>query len=96
VTGRRARASSWLPILLTTVTWAWYQRVEPYLGHDESVYAARARSWVTGEPAAGWEVYRPIGLPALGRVMLAVGEPVLGGATTAFRVLGLVLTLAPG
>lgn len=42
------------------------------LGYDESVYASRARTFVTGIPTA-WAVFRPPGLPILGLVALPFG-----------------------
>jgi hypothetical protein len=77
---------------LTAVLWAVLQQAEPYLGHDESVYAGRARSLLTGTPAVGWMIYRPVGLPYLGRLALALGRP-LGHDTVVLRLLGLVLVL---
>lgn len=93
--GRRAAAPLLLGLglAMTTGTWAWYQQVEPYLGHDESVYASRARSWATGQPAAGWEAYRPVGLPALARISLGVTGADPSRATATVRVVGLVLAL---
>jgi hypothetical protein len=91
----RATAAALLGVglALTTGTWAWFQQVEPYLGHDESVYAAQARSWLTGQPATGWEVYRPVGLPALARVALGAVGAGSGVATATVRAVGLVLAL---
>ena len=82
-TRRRVAAILLLALGLAAVTWAALQRAEPYLGHDESVYAARARSWATGQPSAGWEVYRPVGLPAVGRVVLGLVGTVTGSDPTA-------------
>jgi hypothetical protein len=82
--GRRTVTAVLLLALgLAAVTWAALQRAEPYLGHDESVYAARARSWATGQPSAGWEVYRPVGLPAVGRVVLGLVGALTGAEPTA-------------
>ncbi|MFD5098853.1 hypothetical protein [Streptomyces albidochromogenes] len=50
--------------------WAVLKGFEPYLGHEEAVYANKARSWADGAPDAGWGVYRPVGLPALGALAL--------------------------
>lgn len=44
------------------------------LGHDESVYLAKARSWMVGTPADQFEVYRPIGMPIFGWLFLQFGE----------------------
>ena len=38
------------------------------LAYDEAVYAARAREFVTGDPAITWHVFRPPGLAVLGTV----------------------------
>jgi hypothetical protein len=74
--------------LLTVVLWHGLQGAEPYLGHDEAVYATKARSWLTSFPAAQWRSYRPLGLPALGWIALGIRDSV-----GAVRVLGLVLVL---
>lgn len=44
------------------------------LGHDESVYALKARSWYSGTPATGWGPHRPPGLPAIGWLVLHVSD----------------------
>ncbi|MFF9285085.1 glycosyltransferase [Streptomyces griseosporeus] len=75
-------------LALAAGVWAWLQPYEPYLGHEEAVYAGKARAWANGTPAAGWGTYRPPGLPALGRVALAVHDDV-----GALRATGLVLVL---
>jgi hypothetical protein len=80
---RKVRAVLLLVLVLAAVSWAALQRAEPYLGHDESVYAGRARSWATGQPSAGWHVYRPVGLPAVGRVVLGLIGAVTGSVPTA-------------
>ncbi|MGI5336234.1 glycosyltransferase [Streptomyces sp. CA-181903] len=68
--------------------WAVLQDHEPLIGHEEAVYANKARSWRDGTPAAGWGEYRPPGLPALGRLALAVHDDV-----GALRAVALVLAL---
>ncbi|MBT2410410.1 glycosyltransferase [Streptomyces sp. ISL-12] len=80
-------------VLLTAgAVWAVLQDHEPYLGHEEAVYANKARSWADGTPAAGWGPYRPVGLPALGRPALAVHDSV--GALRAVALLLTLFTLA--
>lgn len=39
-------------------------------GHDESIYALKAREWISGMPATGWGVYRPIGMSIVGWIVL--------------------------
>ncbi|WP_312018557.1 glycosyltransferase family 39 protein [Streptomyces sp. I05A-00742] len=68
--------------------WAVLQDHEPLIGHEEAVYANKARSWRDGTPAAGWGDYRPPGLAALGRLALAVHDDV-----GALRAVALLLTL---
>ncbi|MGW0229989.1 hypothetical protein ACWDWO_16870 [Actinopolymorpha singaporensis] len=75
-------------LVLTAAVWAALQPSVPYLGHDEAVYAAKARSWLTGAPSAQWGPHRAPGLPALGFVALAVHESV-----ASVRVVGLLLAL---
>ncbi|MEU0742641.1 glycosyltransferase [Streptomyces sp. NPDC006134] len=75
-------------LLLAAAVWAVLQDHEPYLGHEEAVYANKARAWADGTPDAGWGPYRPIGLPALGRLALAVHDGV-----GALRAVALLLTL---
>jgi hypothetical protein len=90
--GRTSRVP--LPLLVVGVAavvvteWVVLQRAEPYLGHDESVYASKARSWLTTLPAAGWTIYRPPGLPALAVVALRVSDSVAG-----VRLVSLALAL---
>ncbi|MBT2524335.1 hypothetical protein J7E91_02495 [Streptomyces sp. ISL-99] len=78
--------------------WAVLQDFEPYLGHEEAVYANKARFWVEGTPDAGWGVYRPVGLPALGALALWLGGDAGGGVGVAdgvgaLRAVALVLVL---
>lgn len=55
------------------------------LGHDESVYALKARSWLEGTPGTGWSLHRGPALSAYGYVVLA-----FGGEEPALRALGWV------
>ncbi|MEU3462356.1 glycosyltransferase family 39 protein [Streptomyces sp. NPDC006733] len=86
------RVPSWAPpaaVLATAAAvWAALQDQEPYLGHEEAVYADKARSWADGTPDAGWGTYRPIGLPVLGRIALGLSDTV-----GAVRAVALVLAL---
>ncbi len=75
-------------LILTAVLWAVFQHAELYLGHDESIYAMKARSWLTGEPAASWGIYRPLGLPMAGYLTLHLSD-----STGAVRAVGLGLNL---
>ncbi|MFI1971876.1 glycosyltransferase [Streptomyces cinnamoneus] len=63
-------------LVLTAFVWASLQEHEPHFGHEEAVYANKARSWLEGTPDAGWGLYRPVGLPALGYVALTVHNSV--------------------
>ncbi|WP_141662858.1 hypothetical protein [Streptomyces sp. Wb2n-11] len=78
-------------LVLAAGVWAALQDFEPYLGHEEAVYANKARSWVDGTPDAGWGVYRPVGLPALGALALWLHGG--GGGEGALRAVALVLVL---
>ncbi|MFF0745046.1 glycosyltransferase [Streptomyces sp. NPDC004111] len=83
-------------LAMVTCAWAWLQDFEPYLGHEEAVYANKARFWLDGTPDAGWGVYRPVGLPALGTVALWMSGYegyASGGGTGALRAVALVLAL---
>ncbi|MFJ4874240.1 glycosyltransferase [Streptomyces sp. NPDC088745] len=83
-------------LVLTAAVWAWLQDFEPYLGHEEAVYANKARFWFDGTPDAGWGVYRPVGLPALGALALWItgyDGYASGGGTGALRAVALVLAL---
>ncbi|MGW3569643.1 glycosyltransferase [Streptomyces sp. NPDC000941] len=75
-------------LAMATAVWAALQDHEPLIGHEEAVYGNKARSWLDGTPDAGWGTYRPVGLPALGRIALAVHDDV-----GALRVVALLLTL---
>lgn len=75
---------------LAFLLWYGLQGAEPFLGHDEAVYAAKARSWLTDLPTAQWDPRRAPGVPALGTVALALaGQSSVG----AVRVVGLLLVL---
>ncbi|MCX5200108.1 glycosyltransferase [Streptomyces sp. NBC_00237] len=83
-------------LVVTAAVWAWLQDFEPYLGHEEAVYANKARFWFDGTPDAGWGVYRPVGLPALGAIALWVtgyDGYASGGGMGALRAVTLVLAL---
>jgi hypothetical protein len=75
-------------LALTAGIWAALQEHEPYMAHEEAVYANKARSWADGTPDAGWGSYRPPGLPALGHLALAVHDDV-----GSLRAVALLLTL---
>ncbi len=83
-----------LALLLATaaVVAVGLQLAEPYPGHDESVYAARARNWVTGAPTAAWALYRPVGMPLLGAAALELTRG-LASPLWALRSVALVLAL---
>ncbi|MDW6058978.1 glycosyltransferase family 39 protein [Streptomyces sp. FXJ1.4098] len=91
-TGRLRRIPAWAGaaavLAMATAVWAALQDHEPLIGHEEAVYGNKARSWLDGTPDAGWGTYRPVGLPALGRIALAVHDDV-----GALRVVALLLTL---
>jgi Dolichyl-phosphate-mannose-protein mannosyltransferase len=76
-------------LAIAALIWAGLQNAEPYLGHEEAVYANKARSWLDGTPDSGWDPFRPIGLPVLGYLALAVHNDV-----GAVRVVALVLLLS--
>ncbi|GGZ33754.1 hypothetical protein GCM10010387_29940 [Streptomyces inusitatus] len=87
VPGRAALA---LVLAMAVAVWAALQNHEPWIGHEESVYANKARSWADpSTPAAGWGPYRPPGLPLLGSLALRVHADV-----GALRAVGLLLVLA--
>ena len=79
-------------LALATAAWAVLQQHEPYLGHEEAVYANKARAWADGTPDAGWGEYRPPGLPALGRLALALHNDVGSLRTTALLLTLFTLT----
>lgn len=73
--------------------WAVLQDDEPWIGHEEAVYANKARSWTDDAvPAAGWGSYRPVGLPLLGALALRLHNDV--GALRAVTLLLTLFTLA--
>lgn len=59
------------------------------LGHDEAVYALKARSWSNGSPASGFAIYRPIGMPVVAWGIMQVSE-----GETALRFFGVVSSVA--
>ncbi|MGW7196577.1 glycosyltransferase [Streptomyces chryseus] len=79
---RRIPGGVWLVGVLAAAAGVWVvlQGFEPYLGHEEAVYANKARSWTDGTPDAGWGVYRPVGLPALGALALWLSGEGAAGA----------------
>lgn len=58
------------------------------LGHDESAYAVKARSWVGDAPASGWDLHRAPLLSLLGAPLVAIGS-----AEGPLRVLAVLLAL---
>ncbi len=55
------------------------------LGHDESAYALKARSWLEGTPDSGWSIHRAPALSALEYLVLSSG-----GGAAAMRMSGLL------
>jgi Dolichyl-phosphate-mannose-protein mannosyltransferase len=47
------------------------------LGHDESAYAVKARSWIEGTPSTGFESYRPVGIPVVGWLALQLSDSIV-------------------
>ncbi|MEX1134449.1 MAG: hypothetical protein WED83_06370 [Acidimicrobiia bacterium] len=58
------------------------------LGHDESAYALKARSWLSGTPDSGWGPHRGLGLSWYAYPVLQAG-----GAEAGLRIFGLLGTL---
>lgn len=58
------------------------------LGHDESVYALKARSWFAGTPTTGWGIHRPFGMPVIGWVVLQISD-----ADITLRITAIVLSM---
>jgi|GEM_PF-2360953 len=58
-------------------------------GHDESIYALKAREWISGTPATGWGVYRPIGMSIVGWIVLQFSS-----SEVWFRFAAIVLSVA--
>ncbi|MGI9529421.1 MAG: ArnT family glycosyltransferase [Acidimicrobiia bacterium] len=58
-------------------------------GHDESIYALKAREWIADTPATGWAEYRPIGMSVVGWVVLQFSS-----SEVWFRVAAVVLSTA--
>lgn len=83
-----------LGVVVTVVVWSLARvvGVGDMLGHDEAVYAARARTWLAGEPTTSWFPHRAPGLPVLGVPLLALGlgTAALRAVGVAFAVLGVV------
>lgn len=55
------------------------------LGHDESAYALKSKTWLYDTPSSGWGLHRGIGMSLIAAPILAIG-----GSEPALRVLGLV------
>ncbi len=58
------------------------------LGHDESIYALKARSWYAGTPSTGFGIYRPPGMAVIGWVVVHFSE-----SEVAFRGAALALSV---
>jgi 4-amino-4-deoxy-L-arabinose transferase-like glycosyltransferase len=58
-------------------------------GHDESIYALKAREWISGTPSTGWAVYRPVGMSVLGWFVLQFSS-----SEVAFRFVAAGISLA--
>ncbi len=90
---RLGRLPAPVPLLglaaVVVALWAVLAAADPFIGHDEAVYAAKGRAWVSDLPSAGWQAYRPVVLP-----LLAAGAHLLGGGLLALRLVALVLALA--
>jgi hypothetical protein len=82
------RAVFLLTLAAAVVVWYFASKANVYIGHDEAVYANKARSWLTDLPDVGYMPTRPLVVPALGYVALAIHESLFS-----FRVVGLLLTL---
>jgi len=63
-------------IAMTSVTFValWFISGAHILGHDESVYATKARSWIEHTPAEQFEIYRPIAMPVFGWIVLQFSD----------------------
>ncbi len=58
------------------------------LGHDESAYALKARSWLSGTPDTGWQLHRAPFITVLGLPVIAFTE-----SEVAIRVVGVLTAL---
>ncbi len=58
------------------------------LGHDESAYALKGRSWLQGTPDSGWGLHRGVAMSGYAYIVLG-----LGAAEGGLRLLGVVATL---
>ncbi|MEX0699410.1 MAG: hypothetical protein WD354_06715, partial [Acidimicrobiia bacterium] len=57
-------------------------------GHDESAYALKAQSWLSGTPDSGWGLHRGLGLSWYAYPILQAG-----GAETGLRTIGVLGTI---
>lgn len=49
------------------------ERSQPFV-YDEAVYLTKARAWQINSPADEFKIYRPIGMPVIGRALLEFGN----------------------
>lgn len=49
------------------------ERSQPFV-YDEAVYLTKARAWQMNSPADEFRIYRPIGMPVIGRALLEFGN----------------------
>lgn len=87
------RWAALLPVLLAPAAWAVLTATNRYIGHDEGVYAGRARALVTDLPAAGWRDYRPPALPVLGAPLVGAGAGLTGLRVLSFGFTAFTLVL---
>ena len=91
----RATVSPWelwlLALVVLALTWAVWRLIGVglVLGHDEAVYATRARSWLEHTSTLSWAAHRSPGLPVLAVPILA-----LGGGPSQLRAIGLLCAIA--
>ena len=73
---RRRLVSATLAILFIAVSIALIRTIIEggALGHDESAYALKARSWLIGTPDTGWQLHRAPALSILGLPLIGFTE----------------------
>lgn len=92
--GLLAGAALALAAVVATAVGLGLGRANPLVAHDEAVYSGLARSWTGPLPAAGFQVYRPVGISVLGAGVLRLFGTGTGPDGQLLLLRGLAVLLA--
>lgn len=75
-------------LAIGVIVWIGINAANVSIGHDEAVYANKARSWLTDLPDVGFMPTRPVLLPGFGYLALAIHPSLFS-----LRIVGLLLAI---